>query len=166
MGTYLDHAATKNRAIRLGGVVPGASWLDLVAETTPGMGTVACYRAQVRCSDLVEGHAYRLIVQVYARSEMASDLVPRPGARPLGSCQRAVDAEQLRRGVEVNLVDLTSERDVVVVAWTERGFPDLEFDALRARPESTGRIGSAVSRGGARVAVVIPSGSARTAQAA
>ncbi len=166
MGTYLDYVATRHRPIRIGEVVRGGSWLSLVAETTPGMGSATCVRVQVRCREISQGDVQRLIVQAYAREDIGSEVLPRRGARPLGSVQRAVDARELRAGVEVNLVCLTKERDVVIVAWAGSGAADLEFDALRARPGVSEPIGSAVSGGGRDVVVVLRSAGDPTAEAA
>jgi hypothetical protein len=166
MGTYLEHATTKNRPIRLGEVVRGGSWLALVAETTPGMGSVVCHRVQVRCSDLHDGQVQRLIVQAYARKDIGTRGLPWPGARPLASCQREVDAAELKRGVEVGLVHLTSEPEVMLVAWAELGTADLEFDALRSRPGVADPIGSAVSGSGERVELLLRSASSDGARAA
>ena len=66
--------------------------------------------------------------------------VPGREARPVGSLQRAVTADELRHGVHVNLLELResagespSERPMVV-AWIEAGEPNLEFDGRTARP--------------------------------
>lgn len=111
------------------------SWMALLAATTFGDGANAL-RAEVRADGLGEG-AYRLIVQSY---DATDGRVPGHGARPVGSVQRAVTADELRRGVHVDLVEWR-ERDgantgkaPVVVAWIEAGEPDLEFDGRRARP--------------------------------
>ena len=88
---------------------------------------------------------YRLIVQSYARSNMRDGELPLAHARPLGSVQRAVTAEELAAGVQVDIVQLgeaESEEAPVVVAWVERGEPDLEYDARRARPTHDAFFGS------------------------
>jgi hypothetical protein len=50
--------------------------------------------------------------------------------------QRAVTREELARGVAVDVLGVSSrgESAPVIVAWVERGRPNLEFDALEARP--------------------------------
>jgi hypothetical protein len=77
---------------------------------------------------------------------MGADERPQAFAHPLASVQRAISAEELEKGVAVDIVQLgesASEdavarggerRPRVVVAWIERGAPDLDFDALQARP--------------------------------
>ena len=80
---------------------------------------------------------YRLIVQSYTPENVGADHLPTAHAKPLASTQRAITAEELRKGVEVDILQLGSEVPIsssVVVAWIERGAPDLELDALTARP--------------------------------
>jgi hypothetical protein len=90
------------------------------------------------------GGTYRLVVQSY-------DATGRD-ARPVGSAQRAVSADELRHGVNVSLLELRVGSGVVenvqspmVVAWIEAGEPDLEFDGRTARP-SPGSVYGVVSR--------------------
>jgi hypothetical protein len=88
-------------------------------------------RAEVRAVGLVDGSTYRLVVQSYGSDG---------AARPVGSAQRAVTADELRHGVQVNLVEFSGRgatrgaAEPVVVAWIEAGEPNLEFDGLTARP--------------------------------
>ena len=117
----------------------GVSWLALVAATTLGIGQVDRVRAEISSEVGAEGagEAYRLIVQSYTPDSVGDDHLPAAHARPLASAQRAITAEELKKGVEVDIVQLGSEGPVassVVVAWIERGAPDLEMDALTARP--------------------------------
>lgn len=106
------------------------SWLALLAAATLGDGASTVH-AEVRADDVREG-AYRLVVQSYDRAG---------AARPVGSIQRTVTADELRNGVHVNLVELrgshaaTGGTKPVIVAWIEAGGPDLEFDGLTARPQ-------------------------------
>lgn len=106
------------------------SWLALLAAATLGDGASTVH-AEVR-ADRVRDGAYRLVVQSYDRAG---------AARPVGSLQRTVTADELRNGVHVNLVELRgsqaprSAANPVIVAWIEAGGPDLEFDGLRARPQ-------------------------------
>jgi hypothetical protein len=90
---------------------------------------------------------YRLVVQSYAPESFGANDLPTQGARPLGSIQRAVTREELARGVAVEVLGLSAaERSGhVIVAWVERGKPDLEFDALRARPSNDAVYGVAAS---------------------
>jgi hypothetical protein len=120
----------------------GVSWLALVAATSLGIGQMDRVRAAIS-SDAevgaeVDGETYRLIVQSYAPDSVGADHLPAAHARPLASAQRAITAEELRKGVEVDIVQLGGEAPAassVVVAWIERGAPDLELDALTARPK-------------------------------
>jgi hypothetical protein len=116
--------------------------MALVAATTLGLGAFDHLRAEISAdaSATPEGEApsgYRLVVQAYAPDSFDGEL---PGARakPLSSVQRAVTAAELRRGLSVDLVQLgaASHRPAVVIAWVEPGQPDLEFDALMARPRA------------------------------
>ncbi len=111
------------------------SWMALLAATTLGdvAGTV---HAEVRADGLSQDRAYRLVVQSYDAGHRS---VPGPDARPVGSTQRAVTADELQQGVHVDLLELraglaASGQTPVVVAWIEAGEPDLEFDGRRARP--------------------------------
>lgn len=62
-------------------------------------------------------------------------------ARPLSSAQRAVSPDQLRYGIQLDLVHFEDQDDddVVVIAWAEEGEPDLDFDGLEARPPRSAR---------------------------
>lgn len=121
---------------RVKGPAAAGSWLALVAATTLGDG-VDTVRARVQAEGLQAGTAYRLVVQSYDDTRAG---LPSAGARPVGSVQRAVTADELREGVDVSVVGM---RDVAaassgarpaIVAWIEAGAPDLEFDGRRARP--------------------------------
>jgi hypothetical protein len=111
------------------------SWLALVAATTLGDG-VDTLRAEVRADGLSDGD-YRLVVQSY---DGIAGRVPGRRARPVGSAQRAVTADELRAGVQVSVLELRERADAgsterpLVVAWIEAGGPDLEFDGRTARP--------------------------------
>jgi hypothetical protein len=113
--------------------------MALLASTTLGMEPVAKVRAEVTMDRSLKADdraAYRLVVQSYPNAA-ANDELPHVTARPLASTQRAITHEELERGIAVDvvgLVDTADTRDNVVVAWVERGDPDLEYDALRARP--------------------------------
>jgi CO/xanthine dehydrogenase Mo-binding subunit len=109
------------------------SWLALLAAVTLGDGADTV-RAEVRADGLRAG-AYRLVVQSYDASDVR---VPGRDARPVGSLQRAVTADELQHGVHVNLLELREHAARVerpmVVAWIEAGEPNLEFDGRTARP--------------------------------
>lgn len=112
--------------------------MALVAATTLGLGDFEHFRAEISAdsSATTRGRAYRLIVQSYAAESLEGDL-PSPRARPLSSVQRAVTAEELQRGINIDLVQLERSADAaVLIAWVEQGEPDLEFDALTARPSA------------------------------
>ena len=147
-----ERLQTKRRRVRgaagkaAASVATGASWLALVAATTLGLGQVGRVRAEISADQLTVddgdvGDAYRLIVQSYSPEAVGADHLPGEHARPLGSTQRAITAEELRRGIAVDIVQIGNEAEPieatpVVVAWIERGQPDLDFDGLEARPQS------------------------------
>ena len=119
-----------------------ASWMALVAATTLGAGNFGHLRAQISAdSSAAQGNqTFRLIVQSYDAACLDGEL-PGERAKPLSSIQRAVTAEELQRGISVDLVQLGTPEELgtnpVVVAWVEAGEPDLEFDAATARPDRT-----------------------------
>ena len=126
-----------------------ASWMALLAATTFGVGQFDRVRAAISSDQHLlgedDGQTYRLIVQSYAPSTVRDNELPSAHARPLGSVQRAVTAEELAAGVQVDIVQIGEGENVeapVVVAWVERGEPDLEFDARRARPTDAAFFGS------------------------
>jgi hypothetical protein len=128
-------ASRKRNPARSTRSAAAGSWLALLAATTLGDGADTLH-AEVRANGLQAG-AYRLVVQSYDASDGP---VPGRDARPVGSLQRAVTADELRDGVHVNLLELResthespSERPMVV-AWIEAGEPNLEFDGRTARP--------------------------------
>ena len=135
------------------GVVPTprtVSWLALVAATTAGVGALHRVRAAVSADVRALGRAevgYRLVVQSYAPESFGSRELPSLRARPLASIQRAVTADELKRGVSVELLGVSAADDAmpVIVAWVERGRPDLEFDALEARPSKDAVYGIAAA---------------------
>jgi hypothetical protein len=107
------------------------SWLALLAATTLG-DAADTLRAEVRAAGLAGTGNYRLVVQSYD--------APGRDARPVGSIQRSVSADELRHGINVNLLELrhasppAQVQSPLVVAWIEAGEPDLEFDGRNARP--------------------------------
>jgi hypothetical protein len=115
------------------------SWLALVAATSLGIGYAETVRAEVKFAGgaLEAGGRYRLIVQSYDKLDRAS-FIP-SSLRPRASAQRAVTADDLARGIRIDLIELgeseaAGDRQGVVVAWVEPGEANLEFDARRARP--------------------------------
>jgi hypothetical protein len=135
--------ATKRRAPKaIARTAAAGSWLALLAATTLGDGADTLH-AEVRATGLSRSEAYRLVVQSYDQVEFGR---PGPAARPVGSTQRAVTADELRQGVKVNLLELRASAGEasapLVVAWIEAGAPDLEFDGRRARPQPGSMYGS------------------------
>ena len=124
------------------------SWLALLAATTLG-DAAAMVRTEVRAEGLSDGRTYRLVVQSY---DATDGRVPGQDARPVGSMQRSVTADELRQGVNVNLVEIRRGSEgvpggrPVIVAWIENGQPDLEFDGRTARPRR-GNVYGVVRRG-------------------
>jgi hypothetical protein len=113
------------------------SWMALLAATTLGWDG-RTLRAMVRADEtlaLDDSATYALVVQSYDGSSIEE------GARPVGSLQRFVSGAELRRGVDVNLIELRSPARVheaieaVVVAWITAENASLEMDGRAARPE-------------------------------
>jgi hypothetical protein len=136
-------ATRKTPNMRKARTAAAGSWLALLAVTTLG-DAADTLRAEVRAAGLSGGGVYRLVVQSY-------DATGRD-ARPVGSIQRSVSADQLRHGVNVNLLELrepaapvSALQSPLVVAWIEAGEPDLEFDGRNARP-SPGSVYGVVKR--------------------
>jgi hypothetical protein len=127
-----------------------ASWLALVAATSLGIAHAETVRAEVKLTSddaLENGGRYRLIVQSYDKLDRAS-FIPR-SVRPRASAQRAVTADDLARGIRIDLIELSEKEGAdgqgVVVAWVEPGEANLEFDARRARPTPGSLFGIAES---------------------
>jgi hypothetical protein len=134
----------------------GASWMALVAATTIGLGHVERVRAQVSADTATLGAgSYRLVVQSYARDSVSSGNLPGSRQKPLASAQRSVTAEELSRGVAVDVLRVGESLDLsqVIVAWLELGEANLEFDGAEARPSAGALYGASESRelGSARV---------------
>jgi hypothetical protein len=115
------------------------SWIALVAATTLG-DAAGAVRAEVRANGLSAGQVYRLVVQSFERGTAQG---PGRDARPIGSVQRAVTADELRHGVHVSLLEMRTpaagdgaESKPVVMAWVEAGGADLEWDGRMARPRA------------------------------
>ena len=124
--------------------------MDLLAQATlPGAnaGTIqATIVANIPSAQ--DGTELRLVVQSFDGSP-----------RPLGSIQRAVTRAELRAGVHVRLVELRTlgslDLQSRVIAWVERGRPDLELDARTAKPGPRAFFGEAL---GTDVRIVLSRG--------
>jgi hypothetical protein len=149
-------ASTSHRNSSRSAAVTGVSWLALVAATTLGSGQFGQVRAQVSTrggpATSQKAGMYRLVVQSYDARSVTAGSFPAEHARPLGATQRAVTAEELERGVSIDVlhvgVGAARTADSVVVAWVEPGLPNLEFDALTARPAADAVYGVGRSRRG------------------
>jgi hypothetical protein len=129
----------------------GASWMALVAATTIGLGHLDRVRAEVSAdSASLAGSSgrYRLVVQSYAPDSVRAGTLPGARQKPLASAQRSVTAEELSRGVAVDVLRVgeAAGPSPVIVAWIEQGEADLEFDGAEARPSETALFGSSESR--------------------
>ena len=145
-----DAMATRIRPVdKAPRAAAAGSWLALLVATTLG-DAAATVRAEVKAEGLSDGGTYRLVVQSY---DVTDGRLPGQDARPVGSMQRAVTADELRQGVNVHLVEIRRGSDgsqggrPVIVAWIEDGQPDLEFDGRTARPRP-GDVYGLVRRGG------------------
>jgi len=154
---------TRGRVSRAATVVAssaavGASWMALVAATTIGLGHLDRVRAEISADTTSLGRGgdrYRLVVQSYAQGSVAEGNMPSARQKPLASAQRSVTAEELSRGVAIDVLRVGESADAsqVIVAWIEKGEADLEFDGAEARPSDSALYGSSESRelGSARV---------------
>ena len=107
-----------------------SSWMSLLSELTLGAGAGTVH-ARVRAHAPAWRDPLRLIVQAYA------------ARRPIGSVQRSVTPAELQQGVNVEVPHLAARDEPRVVAWVERGAPDLENDGLTARPARGSLVGFA-----------------------
>jgi len=130
---------SETRSSVVSSAAASASWMALLAATSLGAVSVERMRAEVSAQDLAAATSagYRLIVQSYASKSVAANQLPGANHRPLASVQRAVTAEELAQGINVDVLQIdesSDEQAPMIVAWIEHGAPDLELDALRARP--------------------------------
>jgi hypothetical protein len=138
----MPHPLAKNLRLkpRRGALKAAGSWLSLVAATTAGLEPISTLRARIRSTSIADARdELRLVVQAYLPSQVPEGGVPYATERPLSSSQRSVTAEELRQGVVVEMshpqAKLTAQTRPMLVAWVERGRPNLEFDARLARPQ-------------------------------
>jgi hypothetical protein len=116
----------------------GASWLSLVAATTKGIGQLGRVRVRIKANVRIPGSSFRLVVHSYSASALQHDEPPSAALVPVASLQRAVSQDELRTGIELDVVHVGASGrvpdDVVVFAWVEPGHPDFKYDAALARP--------------------------------
>ena len=156
MAAKKDTKKTPGRVSRAATVVAssaavGASWMALVAATTMGLGELDRVRAEVSVDTATLGAAsgrYRLVVQSYAQGSVPAGMLPGARQKPLASAQRSVTAEELSRGVAVDVLRVGEAvgPSPVIVAWLEQGEANLEFDGAEARPSETSLYGASESR--------------------
>jgi len=156
--TNLDIIGKRTRAPRssvVGSAAASASWVALLAATSLGAVSLERTRAEVSAKEPLAAETaegYRLIVQSYSSTSVGEDQLPFANHRPLASAQRAVTAEELAHGVAVDVLQIDAAKGdghaPVIVAWVERGAPDLDFDARRARPGIGAVYGLAKTSGG------------------
>lgn len=131
---------------RVARTAAAGSWLAILAATTLG-DAADTLRAEIRADGVASDGVYRLVVQSY---DGTGGAVPDPSARPIGSAQRAVTADELRQGVLVSLLEFgrsATGETPRVVAWIEAGAPNLEFDGRTSRPGPGSMFGSARRQG-------------------
>ena len=116
-----------------------ASWMSLLTTLTLGAGAGAV-RAQLHATHVQAAAAkgrsttgLRLVVQTYDANE----------GHALGAIQRAVTPEELEQGLAIDVPHMPSIEDPYIVAWVERGAPDLDDDGLHARPKRGSLLGFA-----------------------
>lgn len=123
------------------------SWLALVAATSIGV-AASSVAAEIRTTvETPSRGTLRLVVQAFGDD----------AARPVCATQRAVTAEELRRGIRVDVVEVAGELPGAsrVVAWVEEGDADLEFDGRTAKPGKGSLVGEAVADEAGRVSIVL-----------
>ena len=130
----------------------GVSWLGLVAATTKGIGELGRVRVRIKATSRIPGTGttFRLVVQSYAASSLKHNEPPSGALVPISSLQRSVSQDQLRAGIELDIVHVGSPgatpEDTVVFAWVEPGHPDFKYDAALARPSVGALRGRVLSR--------------------
>ena len=112
---------------------------------------VSRIRARV-LGDLGTGRSevLRLILQSYVPSGLDVGGIPKRGARAIGSSQWLLDADELKLGISVSLVQLEDAPEAKLVAWVQAAGSELEFDALSARPPKGAWFGEAQMVSGQR----------------
>lgn len=131
--------------------------MALLAAMTLGAGQFERLQAHVSAAVTPGTDGYRLVVHSYDPESIDAEGRPARNARPTGSAQRAVTADELARGVLVNVMQVgdAMSKNPVVVAWVEQGHPTLELDALTARPTPGAMVGVSQADGAAPVQLVL-----------
>ncbi len=124
------------------------SWLALVASAALGVAAFAV-TAEVRAEGLRSRGPLRLVVQAFDEGDPRSKT-------PVSSLQRAVTAEELERGIKVDVLELsTTAQNPRFVAWVEPGEADLEHGGRVAKPGRRSVRGQARGERGKPVSIVL-----------
>jgi hypothetical protein len=112
--------------------------MGLLAATLGVDGTTVRAGVRVEAGEVDDRTEYRVVLQTYDG--------PMTGARPVGSTQRVVTGAELRKGLQMSVLELrtTPKRaggKELVVAWIEEGAEELELDARIARPHANSLVG-------------------------
>jgi hypothetical protein len=119
------------------------SWVDLLASAV-GLESFGRSRLRVAAKVPYAGEL-RLVVQVFGRG----------GGWPVGALERVVTAQELRQGVDVQVLhDAGSGAAHRLLAWVEPNARELEFGALTAQPQGALALGEAPVRGGSQALVL------------
>ena len=113
--------------------VQSASWMSLLALSL-GVASSRTTSTEIRGEAPSGRGPMRLVVQEY-EADASGNLARRARARTF--VQRRITPAELRKGVQVELVDLSDKRipgERIVVAWVERGEVGSEFDGRTAKP--------------------------------
>jgi hypothetical protein len=144
--------------------VRNLSWLGLVARTAFGGMEIAQLRVEVTAQRAprrgVDG--LRLIVQSYSPDALGPHRRPHQHARPIASLQRMVSPDELESGITVDLLQLDTLIDeVALIAWTESGDTQLDYDARAARPSEDCWYGESAAHPGVPSQVLLRAPGAR-----
>jgi hypothetical protein len=115
-------------------VIRSASWMSLLALTLGAASARTTTTTEIRGEAPSGRGPMRLVVQEY-EADATGNLSRRARARSFA--QRKITPAELRKGVQVDLVDLSQEATPgrrVVVAWVERGEVSQDFDGRSAKP--------------------------------
>lgn len=133
--------------------VSSATWMSVLALSL-GVASARTTMTEIRGEAPSGRGPMRLVVQEYETD--ASGAMSR---RARAFAQRKVTPAELRRGIQVELVDLSEKRspgDRLVLAWVERGELSDEFDGRKAKPAPGSVIGkSSAKRGQVRLTLAL-----------